>query len=578
MALAILFALIWSVPALTQPRYRISFTSFATANSDLFLSVPDGTDARPLMPHPASDFNGSFSPDGHWVVFTSTRAGSADLFRVHPDGSGLERLTDSPAFDDQARFSPDGNSLAFVSTRTGQADIWLLDLKTRKLVNLTNHAEGDFRPAWSPDGQWIAFSSDRDSTRPMSPSGAFSLLHSTEIYLMYRDGTRLRRITNGNAVAGSPAWSADSSSILFYESAIRGRSTQIISVDLATGKREELTSGDGIKLFPRGLRQGHAGYVLTGGDGGIRVTSGTEAAKGQFSSPQWSPDGKHIVFHREADSKPMVSVQDWFSNDSRFGLVRVGLLHPSYSPAGDRVVGSFGEGTATRGLFVLNANGANRKLIYEAQSGEVMGSSWSPRGDRIAFGVGAHFGRTESSSPKVATINPDGTDLKILTPSDRNDSMPSWAPDGKRLVCRSIAGARKGLSIVDTETGKITPLATGSEYDTFPAWSPRGDLISFTSKRDGDYEIYIIRPDGSGLRRLTNTRGADAHSAWSPDGEWIAFSTSRQGFKDEALLHPGNFQAYGEICVMRKDGSGVRVLTDNATEEGSVSWIPSLSK
>ena len=142
----------------------------------------------------------------------------------------------------------------------------------------------------------------------MSPSGAFSLLHSTEIYLMYRDGTRLRRITNGNAVAGSPAWSADSSSILFYESAIRGRSTQIISVDLATGKREELTSGDGIKLFPRGLRQGHAGYVLTGGDGGIRVTSGTEAAKGQFSSPQRSPDGKHIVFHREADSWQA----DWF--------------------------------------------------------------------------------------------------------------------------------------------------------------------------------------------------------------------------------------------------------------------------
>ena len=71
---------------------------------------------------------------------------------------------------------------------------------------------------------------------------------------------------------------------------------------------------------------------------------------------------------------------------------------------------------------------------------------------------------------------------------------------------------------------------------------------------------------------------ADAHSAWSPDGEWIAFSTSREGFKDEALLHPGNFQAYGEICVMRKDGSDVRILTDNATEEGAVSWIPSLSK
>ena len=121
-------------------------------------------------------------------------------------------------------------------------------------------------------------------------------------------------------------------------------------------------------------------------------------------------------------------------------------------------------------------------------------------------------------------------------------------------------------------------MPTGSDYDTFPAWSPRGDLISFTSKRDDDYEIYVIRPDGSGLRRLTHTRGNDAHSEWSPDGAWIAFSTSRQGFKDEFALSLGSPQPYGEICVMRPDGSDVRVLTDNAWEEGAASWIPFRSK
>jgi Tol biopolymer transport system component len=100
-------------------------------------------------------------------------------------------------------------------------------------------------------------------------------------------------------------------------------------------------------------------------------------------------------------------------------------------------------------------------------------------------------------------IRPDGTDLKMITSGDRNDALPSWSPDGKRLVCRSLAGKRKGLSIVNVESGEITPLETGSEYDTFPVWSPGGEFISFTSKRDGDYEIYIIRADGSGLRRLT---------------------------------------------------------------------------
>ena len=197
---------------------------------------------------------------------------------------------------------------------------------------------------------------------------------------------------------------------------------------------------------------------------------------------------------------------------------------------------------------------------------------WSPQGDRIAFSVGAHMGAPGPTH--LALIRPDGSGLKMLTSGERHDGLPSWSPDGTRLVFRTVTGTRTGLAIIDVEGGGITPLPTGSDYDTFPAWSPRGDLISFTSKRDDDYEIYVIRPDGSGLRRLTHTRGNDAHSEWSPDGEWIAFSTSRQGFKDEFALSLGSPQPYGEICVMRPDGSDVRVLTDNAWEEGAVSWIP----
>src|SRR5438309_5318623 len=48
-----------------------------------------------------------------------------------------------------------------------------------------------------------------------------------------------------------------------------------------------------------------------------------------------------------------------------------------------------------------------------------------------------------------------------------------------------------------------------------------------------------------------------------------AFATARQGFKDEAvqLLVAATFQPYGEIAVMRADGSETRILTDNSTEE-----------
>jgi TolB protein len=113
-----------------------------------------------------------------------------------------------------------------------------------------------------------------------------------------------------------------------------------------------------------------------------------------------------------------------------------------------------------------------------------------------------------------------------------------------------------------------------SGYDNVPLWSPRGDLIMFSRQAGGDYEIYTVKPDGSGVRRLTFSRGNDAHMAWSPEGDEIAFVSTRMGFKDE-MTYTDAPQPYGELFVMRADGSDVRQLTDNQWEEGTPAWQPS---
>jgi Tol biopolymer transport system component len=45
------------------------------------------------------------------------------------------------------------------------------------------------------------------------------------------------------------------------------------------------------------------------------------------------------------------------------------------------------------------------------------------------------------------------------------------------------------------------------------------------------------------------------------------------GFKDETL-YTGAPQAYGEIFVMRYDGTQVEQLTDDQWEEGGPAWQP----
>jgi len=66
--------------------------------------------------------------------------------------------------------------------------------------------------------------------------------------------------------------------------------------------------------------------------------------------------------------------------------------------------------------------------------------------------------------------------------------------------------------------------------------------------------------------------------AWSPDGKWLAFSSARGGYKDEAALHPHNPQPYGDLFVMRADGSDVRQLTDDQFEDGTVTFVPTLRR
>ena len=568
----------------SESNYSLAFASFAPLNTDIFVADADGSNPRPLLTHPKLDYNASFSRDGKWIVFTSTRGGSADIYRAHSDGSGLTRLTDDPAFDDQGSLSPDGKELAFVSTRSGHANIWVMTLANKKLHNITNHSAGDFRPSWSPDGRWIAFSSDRDSKNPRG-LGGFETAQSTEIYIAHPDGSGLRRITQADAFAGSPTWSTDGRRLVFYQADIKEVSnitaarrirgtTQIASIDLQTNEVKMLTAGDGEKWSPRWIAQDRVAYVSGGPDGGLEYTAGPAGARGEFGSPSWSADGQEMVFHREVDHQ-WPPLQEWHSMDPHFRLVRSGIF-PSFSPAGDRLLcNDQTAGILHNSILMMNTDGSHRSLLFQDPVKSALGPVWSPRGDKIAFALGRFFQSSLGpASADIMIINSDGTGLQKMTDGSGNYAFPSWSPDGRNIVYRSSSAGKSGLLIVDTESRAVTVLNTGSEKENFPTWSPLGDRIAFTSYRDGNTDIYTIRPDGADLKRLTNSPGNDAHSTWSSDGRWIAFTSARGGFKDETALHPYNPQPYGDLFVMRADGSDVRRLTDDQFEEATPSSMP----
>ena len=564
------------------------------STAELFVANADGSAERKLFPVSGFDYHASYSPDGKWIVFTSERNGSgqADIYRCHPDGTGLERLTDSPFLDDQGALSPDGTELAFVSTRdTHKANIWILDLKTHRLRNLSGLAElqgdpqkpdGFFRPAWSPDGRWIAFSSDRNTEWKGHGNGSgWEHVQELSIYLVRPDGKEFRRLTEPGISAGAPKWSPDGKRVVFYEIPVeqtwaarrpnlaRSATSQIFSVDVATGDRKQHTTGPGLKVVPQFLTSENIGYLAKAGPKqGIAYTDGAKVVEGKMRSPAWSADGQKMVYEK-VDFRPRPQNQLLYSWDPNYEY-RYTDVFPSFSNDGKLVLTRKDWDSS---LDIMDPDGSNRKQVFPANGGTAFSPSWSPDGQWLVFGYGGFLQARKNQPAKLMMVRRDGTGAKDLTEGLPNSGFPSWSPDGKRIVYRVWGDKDAGLRILNIEDHSVKVLTT--EYDNVPYWSPDGQRILFTRKLSGNnFDIFTIRPDGSDLQQLTTTQANDAHAVWTDDSKYIMWSSGIYGFKEEAALYDNTFQPYGSIFIMKADGTEKRQLTDSPWEDSMPRFVP----
>jgi TolB protein len=152
--------------------------------------------------------------------------------------------------------------------------------------------------------------------------------------------------------------------------------------------------------------------------------------------------------------------------------------------------------------------------------------SFAPDGSRLVFSL------SDLGGHQIASVNPQGNDLKHLTSAPGMNAWPVYSPDGRRIAFGSSRGRDFEIYVMNADGSAVTQLTRSPGLDARPAWSPDGTRIAFTSNRDGNYEIYVMNADGSNPRNATAHPARDDHPNWHPDGRRLIYVSDRDGGSD----------------------------------------------
>ena len=234
------------------------------------------------------------------------------------------------------------------------------------------------------------------------------------------------------------------------------------------------------------------------------------------SSPDWSPDGKWIVYTADHGGHAIqLQILDLETGQSH-ALTDDSHLYadPVFSPDGNRLAYVSTEPNGYFNIYVRpiregrwagpataltrdHSYGKNR--LYFGEWDMHIQPAWTPDGKELLFlsnrGVplgSGHVWRMPAERPGMARAEP------ILQEQSLYRTRPHVSHDGKRFIYSSTAGAADQFShlyVLPINGGAPYKMTFGG-YDHFhPRWSPDGERIAYISNRPP-------LPSGAGLPRL----------------------------------------------------------------------------
>ena len=211
-------------------------------------------------------------------------------------------------------------------------------------------------------------------------------------------------------------------------------------------------------------------------------------------------------------------------------------------------------------IFLMRIMGGEAEQITDTKKG-VSNFEWSPDGMRIAYtSVDPDTEKEEKQKKeKIDVILVDKNykyahiyitevgemdrkrKVKQLTSGTFHVNSFTWSPDSK-LIAFSFApnptindsGIDTDISLIPSDSGKITPLVKRPGVDIDPSFSPDGKWIAFEShggkpERVGLTDIYKIPVGGGDIVALVQTPDRNANIvSWDKSGSYIFIAEPRK--------------------------------------------------
>lgn len=440
----------------------------------------------------------------------------------------LSIATDYAGSQSKPTLSPDGRMMAYVGNSDGIPQVWVKNLERGDRVQITHSTFPASSPSWSPNSDQVLF--DRTSPNGVSIYSV-GILGTPEATMVVDYGRSPKYSKGVNAFVysiGRRIWIARNDGRDRQE--IRG-----IPTSQGFAEREPALSPDGKLVAFIHADEGPLGnlWLIPSEGGEARQLTTLESGKGIAGAPEWSADGRFIVYSVDATT---TGGQLWrfdLDNGETAALTKGagGAREPSLSIDGSRLAY-----TATRTVWLLtriDPETGERSTIHSSRE-PVLLPIVSPDRQRIVF-----FTRNPTGM-QIFVIDNDGDNLRQLTFDEPGENaLPTWSADGNSIFYY------RGPSLYRLN------LADGSDAEVFADfhWSSRNWLAA-----SGERISYhnIDRPTGM-QKTLVRTLGESTEielampieaAQWSIDGRELV----------------GWFRQTGELLICDPDAGKCRTI------------------